>query len=51
VVDSQCQFELPQHVQQFDYETISDLVLTIRYTARASTALRQPAIAAPQGEL
>ena len=44
LVDSRWQFELPRHVRQFDYDTISDLVLTIRYTARASTALRQSAI-------
>jgi hypothetical protein len=46
LVDSQWRFELPGHVRQFDYETISDLVLTIRYTARSSAALKQPAIAA-----
>jgi hypothetical protein len=44
LVGSQWRFELPQHLRQFDYETISDLVLTIRYTARSSTALRQPAV-------
>jgi hypothetical protein len=44
LVDSHWRFDLPQHVRQFDYETISDLVLTVRYTARASTTLRQPAV-------
>ncbi|MCA3774942.1 MAG: hypothetical protein IN818_08125 [Cutibacterium sp.] len=45
LVDSRWQFELPSHVKQFDYETITDLVLTVRYTARASMALRADAIA------
>jgi hypothetical protein len=44
LVGSSWRFELPQHLRQFDYETISDLVLTIRYTARSSSALRQPAV-------
>lgn len=44
LVDSQWRFTLPQHLRPFDYETISDLVLTVRYTARSSSALRQPAI-------
>lgn len=32
--DSRWRLELPAKVRQFDYETISDIVLTIRYTAR-----------------
>lgn len=43
LVDSQWRFALPQRLRPFDYETISDLVLTIRYTARPSSALRQEA--------
>jgi hypothetical protein len=44
LVDSSWRFELPQYIRQFDYETISDLVLTVRYTARSSTVLTQPAV-------
>lgn len=43
IVDSRWKFELPRHVHQFDYDTIVDLVLTVRYTAKSSTALRQEA--------
>ena len=32
--DSHWRVELPGTVRQFDYETISDVILTIRYTAR-----------------
>ncbi|MCY0989022.1 neuraminidase-like domain-containing protein [Nannocystis sp. ILAH1] len=34
LVDSSWRLELPAKVRQFDYETISDVILTIRYTAR-----------------
>ena len=51
LVDSHWRFELPQHLRQFDYETISDLVLTIRYTARSSSTLRQPAMDALSSHL
>lgn len=33
VEESQWRLELPDVVRQFDYETISDVILTIRYTA------------------
>lgn len=32
--NSKWRIELPPKVRQFDYETISDIILTIRYTAR-----------------
>ena len=34
LVDSSWRLELPAKVRQFDYETISDIILTVRYTAR-----------------
>jgi len=34
VADSSWRLELPATVRSFDYETISDVILTIRYTAR-----------------
>jgi hypothetical protein len=44
---SRWRFELPPHFRQFDYNTISDLVLHIRYTARdAGATLRNPVIKA-----
>jgi hypothetical protein len=36
--------ELPNATPQFDFETIADVVLHIRYTARESGELRQPAV-------
>lgn len=44
LADSRWHFELPRHLRQFDYDTIADLVLTVRYTARSSVSLRQAAI-------
>ncbi|WP_422891255.1 neuraminidase-like domain-containing protein [Nannocystis pusilla] len=32
--ESKWQLKLPEKVRQFDYETISDVILTIRYTAK-----------------
>jgi len=37
------QIELPNDVPQFDFESISDVVLHVRYTARAAGNLRAPA--------
>lgn len=34
VVDSQWQLDLPAEVRQFDYDTINDVILHVRYTAR-----------------
>ena len=33
---SDWQIELPKEAKQFDYNTISDVIITIRYTARNS---------------
>lgn len=38
-VISEWQLELPAEVRQFDYDTISDIILHIRYTARAGGGL------------
>ena len=39
------QLELPEHVRQFDYDTIADVVLHVRYTARqGGTPLRVKAV-------
>ena len=40
---SNWKFELPAEFQPFDYDTISDLILHLRYTALGSEALRSPA--------
>ncbi|PIE18637.1 MAG: toxin [Proteobacteria bacterium] len=46
--DSEWRLELPKGFRQFDYDTITDVVLHIRYTAReGGSALRQ----ASEGEL
>src|SRR5260370_17005871 len=42
-VISQWQLTLPSDVPQFDFETISDVVLHIRYTAREGGALLKAA--------
>jgi len=45
-VISEWQLELPGEVRQFDYDTISDVILHLRYTARAGGGLlRNGAIA------
>ncbi|WP_434428009.1 hypothetical protein [Nannocystis pusilla] len=41
VEESQWRLELPEVVRQFDYETISDVLLTIRYTAREGGEVRK----------
>jgi hypothetical protein len=44
-VISEWQVELPAEVRQFDYDTISDMILHIRYTAReGGKALRDAAV-------
>jgi hypothetical protein len=45
-VISEWQLELPADVRQFDYDTISDVIIHLRYTAReAGGMLRQGAVA------
>lgn len=44
--DSSWRLELPAKVRQFDYETISDVVLTIRYTAREGGETTKAAVGA-----
>jgi len=44
--DSRWRLELPAKVRQFDYETISDVVLTIRYTAREGGTTTKDAVGA-----
>ncbi|MFO0699258.1 MAG: neuraminidase-like domain-containing protein [Nitrospira sp.] len=44
VVGSRWRLALPKDFRAFDYDTISDVVLHIRYTARESSGLRAPAI-------
>jgi hypothetical protein len=39
------QLELPGEVRQFDYETIADVVLHVRYTAREDGMLKDKAVA------
>nr|WP_276604108.1 hypothetical protein [Nannocystis pusilla] len=41
IEESQWRLELPEVVRQFDYETISDVILTIRYTAREGGDVRK----------
>jgi hypothetical protein len=36
--------ELPSEFRQFDYDTIADVIMHLRYTARQAGALRQPAV-------
>lgn len=45
-VISEWQLELPADVRQFDYETISDVILHIRYTAREGGGLLRTGAAA-----
>ena len=42
--ESTWKLELPSDFRQFDYDTISDVILHIRYTARQDGALREKAI-------
>lgn len=44
VVSSRWGLALPKEFRAFDYDTISDVVLHIRYTARDSGSLRVPAV-------
>lgn len=48
-VDSEWRIDLRQEHNRFDLATISDVVLTIRYTARYASALEGPAAAAALG--
>ena len=49
---SQWRLELPSDVPQFDYDTIADVVLQLRYTAReGGLALRSAAVAALQARI
>ena len=41
---SQWRLELPQELRQFDYDTISDVVMTVRYTARDGGATLRKAV-------
>ncbi len=43
--DSTWRIELPNDVPQFDFESISDVILHLRYTAREAGHLRAPAAA------
>ena len=43
--------ELPNEFKTFDYGTISDVVLHLRFTARSSDALRDKAVAALKNQL
>ena len=40
-VDSEWTLELPKRLRSFDYETISDVILEIAYTARYDATLRE----------
>lgn len=46
VVSSQWRLSLPTEFRAFDYDTISDIILHVRYTARDSGTLKQPATVA-----
>ncbi|MFO0701572.1 MAG: hypothetical protein U0236_20310 [Nitrospira sp.] len=46
VVSSRWRLTLPNEFRAFDYDTISDLILHVRYTARDAGSLQVPAIAA-----
>ena len=49
---SQWRIELPASIRQFDYDTVSDVVLHLRYTAReGGLALRSAATAALQDKI
>jgi len=50
-VISEWQLELPADVRQFDYETISDVILHIRYTAREGGGLLRDSAATRLNEL
>ncbi len=50
-VISEWQLELPAGVRQFDYETISDVILHIRYTAREGGGLLRNSAVARLNEL
>jgi hypothetical protein len=43
-VISTWRIELPNDIPQFDFDTIADIVLHLRYTAREAGHLRQPAV-------
>src|SRR5207247_2312856 len=45
-VASEWQLELPADVRQFDYDTISDVILHVRYTAREGGGLLRDGAAA-----
>lgn len=48
--DSKWRLELPASLRQFDYETVTDVILTIRYTAREGGAPLASAIQEPLRE-
>ncbi|MEJ7711902.1 MAG: hypothetical protein WKF84_19040 [Pyrinomonadaceae bacterium] len=49
---SEWRIELPQEFKQFDYDTISDVVLHVRYTARAGgAALKRAALTEMRSEV
>ena len=45
VIDSRWTLELPKDFRQFDYDTISDVILHLRYTARQGGSLKKDAVA------
>lgn len=51
VEESQWRLELPDEVRQFDYESISDVILTIRYTAREGSNITKSLVGDLKGAL